>query len=120
MKNLSCINLLFIIFILSTCSDDGPRPADDVTITVEENVDTDIVTFEGAVYDEGKNTLTIKAESTAGSTAVLTVSSDDFASKVMRYDSRIGMFKVTVRKVISDSRVGIIKSSFGGKTTFNW
>lgn len=105
---------------LTVTDNSGATGIDEVIITVTGDVTADIVTVDSTVYDEEKYTLTIKAKSTMGSEAVLTVNSDDFASKVMRYDSRLGMFKVTVRKVISNSGVGIIKSSLDGSAKFSW
>ena len=95
-------------------------------LTVEVATDTVTIAEKDVIYDTKKETLTIKATSDMGGDAVLTASAVDsngnvvFENVAMRYDSRLNIFKVTIRKVTSTSGSGIVTSSLNGSAEFGW
>ena len=95
-----------------TVTDNGDA-IDTVTIVIEIQ---DIVTITKAMYDTKKETLTIEATSSAMGEAVLTASAGRFENMAMRYDSRLGVFKVTIRKIISPFPLTVSSSLEGSDT----
>ena len=95
----------------------GATTSDTVRVIVENQISEDSVEITNVLYDAKKDTLTIIARSSAGSEAVLTATAGDFI-KVMKYDSRLEIFKVIMRKVVSEPSSVIVTSSFGGTDTY--
>ena len=102
------------IVTLTVTDNGGATATDTVIVTIE-----DAVTITAAVYDSKKDTLTIKATSSAGSEAILTASAGNFENVAMRYDSRLKVFKVTMRKVTLDPGSVTVSSSLGGESSAN-
>ena len=106
--------------ITLTVMDNGGAINTAITTVIIEDTVIEIDT----VYDSKKETLTIKARSSAGSEAVLTASSaGNFENVAMKYDSRLNVFKVTIRKITPNPdypRSVTVDSSLGGEDTKIW
>ena len=106
---------------LTVTDNGGATATDTVDITIEGVVIDDVTIDESdVVYDTKKDTLTIKARSSAGREAVLTASAGSFENIAMRYDSRNNVFKVTIRKIFQDPYSVTVSSSLGGSATLDW
>ena len=100
------------IATLKVTDNGGATATDEISVQIDDEI-----IIKKALYDLKKNTLSIEATSSAGTEAVLTASAGGFENVAMRYDSRLKVFKVTMRKVTSVPNSVTVTSSLGGSVT---
>ncbi|MCK5476075.1 MAG: S8 family serine peptidase [Candidatus Pacebacteria bacterium] len=103
---------------LTVTDNGGAIDTDIATIEIVEFI-PDTVTVTNIKYDTKKSTLLVYAISN-GNGAVLTASAGGFENIAMKYDSRLKVFKATIRKIAPDPHSVTVTSSLGGETTYTW